>query len=236
MGLSTVYLGGGGTLSGSSSCWYTGGSGSSGIYCNNHLSIHFSLIHTLSLNWPPEAVVRNLPLLRTLQANKVLSCTATDFTHTVLSYNFTKKCYLLSAVTSLATHFSKSCASNVIYILAGSEREFKMSLWVDKHRPTSLSKLDYHKDQAKWLGRLVSAVWIQPAAETLGSCRSKLGTCHTCWFMGHLEQGRKLASCVSWGSCMGVVQRNWGWNTWPSLYVCMQLNPNVDHNDLYSCI
>lgn len=33
-----------------------------------------------------------------------------------------------------------------------------MSLWVDKYRPTSLSKLDYHKDQAKWLGRLVSRV------------------------------------------------------------------------------
>ena len=31
----------------------------------------------------------------------------------------------------------------------------KMSLWVDKHRPTSLSKLDYHKEQAQWLKRLV---------------------------------------------------------------------------------
>ena len=34
------------------------------------------------------------------------------------------------------------------------------SLWVDKYRPTSLSKLDYHKDQAKWLTRLVSTVFI----------------------------------------------------------------------------
>lgn len=34
----------------------------------------------------------------------------------------------------------------------------KMSLWVDKYRPSSLSKLDYHKDQAKWLTRLVSSV------------------------------------------------------------------------------
>lgn len=31
-----------------------------------------------------------------------------------------------------------------------------MSLWVDKHRPNSLSKLDYHKEQAQWLKRLVS--------------------------------------------------------------------------------
>ena len=35
-----------------------------------------------------------------------------------------------------------------------------MSLWVDKHRPTSLSKLDYHKEQAKWLKGLVClTVW-----------------------------------------------------------------------------
>ena len=32
----------------------------------------------------------------------------------------------------------------------------KMSLWVDKHRPTSLSKLDYHKDLAQQLKKLVS--------------------------------------------------------------------------------
>lgn len=30
-----------------------------------------------------------------------------------------------------------------------------MSLWVDKHRPTSLSKLDYHKEQAAYLKKLV---------------------------------------------------------------------------------
>ena len=30
-----------------------------------------------------------------------------------------------------------------------------MSLWVDKHRPTSISKLDYHKEQASRLKKLV---------------------------------------------------------------------------------
>jgi replication factor C subunit 3/5 len=30
-------------------------------------------------------------------------------------------------------------------------------LWVDQHRPTTLDKLDYHKDQAKQLGRLAEA-------------------------------------------------------------------------------
>ncbi len=31
-------------------------------------------------------------------------------------------------------------------------------LWVDKHRPTKLEKMDYHKDQAQQLARLVSRV------------------------------------------------------------------------------
>lgn len=38
-----------------------------------------------------------------------------------------------------------------------------MSLWVDKYRPTSLAKLDYHKEQANKLKNLVSlfvAVWV----------------------------------------------------------------------------
>lgn len=30
-----------------------------------------------------------------------------------------------------------------------------MSLWVDKYRPTSLGKLDYHKEQANQLKNLV---------------------------------------------------------------------------------
>ena len=30
-----------------------------------------------------------------------------------------------------------------------------MSLWVDKHRPTQLIKLDYHKEQATYLKKLV---------------------------------------------------------------------------------
>jgi len=30
-----------------------------------------------------------------------------------------------------------------------------MSLWVDKYRPTTLQKLDYHKDQAVHLKKLV---------------------------------------------------------------------------------
>ena len=33
-----------------------------------------------------------------------------------------------------------------------------MSLWVDKHRPTALGKLDYHKDQAIQLKKLVRKV------------------------------------------------------------------------------
>lgn len=32
----------------------------------------------------------------------------------------------------------------------------KMSLWLDKHRPTLLTKLDYHKEQALHLKKLVT--------------------------------------------------------------------------------
>ena len=35
-----------------------------------------------------------------------------------------------------------------------------MSLWLDKHRPTSLSKLDYHKEQALHLKKLVVALLL----------------------------------------------------------------------------
>ena len=34
-------------------------------------------------------------------------------------------------------------------------REVIMSLWVDKHRPNVLNKLDYHKEQATYLKKLV---------------------------------------------------------------------------------
>ena len=33
--------------------------------------------------------------------------------------------------------------------------QIKMSLWIDKHRPTEFSQLDYHKDQADQLRMLV---------------------------------------------------------------------------------
>ena len=35
-----------------------------------------------------------------------------------------------------------------------------MSLWCDKYRPRRLNKLDYHQDQAKHLGRLVSGMFV----------------------------------------------------------------------------
>ena len=48
-----------------------------------------------------------------------------------------------------------------------------MSLWVDKHRPSSLNKLDYHKEQAQWLKRLVSLQFDQKYID----CR-KMNLCH----------------------------------------------------------
>ena len=35
-----------------------------------------------------------------------------------------------------------------------------MSLWCDKHRPKTLAVLDYHKDQAEQLKKLVSNFFL----------------------------------------------------------------------------
>lgn len=44
-----------------------------------------------------------------------------------------------------------------------------MSLWVDKYRPTSLGKLDYHKEQATQLKNLVSKLKLRHIS-TMRSC------------------------------------------------------------------
>ena len=89
-----------------------------------------------------------------------------------------------------------TAASQILAREIGAKEE-RMSLWVDKHRPTSLSKLDYHRDQAKWLIRLVSVVKVLTRYVFLHYCRCKVETCHICWCMVPLEQERKLASCAS---------------------------------------
>ena len=43
-----------------------------------------------------------------------------------------------------------------------------MSLWVDKYRPASLGKLDYHKEQAVQLKNLVSPTNCGKQASLLG--------------------------------------------------------------------
>ena len=54
-------------------------------------------------------------------------------------------------------------------LLEGYNIYSSMSLWVDKHRPTALGKLDYHKDQAIQLKKLVRKVkperpkWVKMA-------------------------------------------------------------------------
>ena len=42
-----------------------------------------------------------------------------------------------------------------------------MSLWVDKYRPTSLSKLDYHKDLATHLKKLVRELFTNISCDLL---------------------------------------------------------------------
>ena len=35
-----------------------------------------------------------------------------------------------------------------------------MSLWIDKHRPTTIAKLTYHLEQAQYLKRLVGILFV----------------------------------------------------------------------------
>jgi len=44
----------------------------------------------------------------------------------------------------------------LIHFYKRDQERSKMSLWVDKHRPKRLSKLDYHQEQAEHLGKLVT--------------------------------------------------------------------------------
>ena len=41
-----------------------------------------------------------------------------------------------------------------------------MSLWVDKYRPNTLSKLDYHQEQAKYLKKLVCYIYSYVRTDT----------------------------------------------------------------------
>ena len=45
-----------------------------------------------------------------------------------------------------------------------------MSLWVDKYRPTSLSKLDYHKELAAHLKKLVSHLLLSCGVQSQVEC------------------------------------------------------------------
>jgi len=49
-----------------------------------------------------------------------------------------------------------------------------MSLWVDKHRPTALSKLDYHKEQAAHMKKLVCTRTCSSVIVTVTHPRSPL--------------------------------------------------------------
>lgn len=51
-----------------------------------------------------------------------------------------------------------------------------MSLWVDKYRPTSLGKLDYHKEQAAQLKNLVRAEPTLLCAQASASMMHRLKT------------------------------------------------------------
>ena len=51
--------------------------------------------------------------------------------------------------------YIKICGKEVRFTHFIKNPSSKMSLWVDKHRPNQLIKLDYHKEQAIYLKKLV---------------------------------------------------------------------------------
>jgi len=57
---------------------------------------------------------------------------------------------------SLAPNFACSLSLFFVNVNLRSLKLVSMSLWVDKHRPRRLAKLDFHNDQAQHLARLVS--------------------------------------------------------------------------------
>ena len=53
--------------------------------------------------------------------------------------------------------FSRSFAYNLIFLQDFQLENKIMALWLDKHRPKKLNKLDYHKKQAEHLEKLVKS-------------------------------------------------------------------------------
>lgn len=90
-------------------------------------------------------------------------------------------------------------------------------LWVDKHRPLTLEKLDYHASLSTRLGKVVQFTAAAPThallppppvhTDTLTptlyprvtNLRLQLGSCLTCSFMVLQEQARRHAS---WPCCV----------------------------------
>ena len=117
----------------------------------------------------------------------------------------------------------KRCAANIgitprapLWLWAAREiciERDAMSLWVDKYRPTTLSKLDYHKEQAGRLKKLVStgqeARWSGSSSLlSFFSFRSRAATFRTCSSTDRPGQARKLALCVYCASFTAVVREN----------------------------
>ncbi len=75
-----------------------------------------------------------------------------------------------------------------------------MSLWCDKYRPKSLSKLDYHKEQAEMFKKLVGTRTCTLVLLCLSNSvlfgRSTRMTSRTCSSTGPTAPARRRASCA----------------------------------------
>lgn len=93
----------------------------------------------------------------------------------------------------LSTRLSAAWPGLIFYL-------YRKMLWVDRYRPISLEKLDFHKDQAAQLRELVrgrSGSWSPPRVVTwvalpvLATCRPSQASSRTSFSMDRREPGRK---------------------------------------------
>lgn len=83
-------------------------------------------------------------------------------------------------------------------------------LWVDKHRPATLARLDFHDELTDRLTRLVRARLLLCALCLTMVRRQSQRSCHTCCSTGHLGAGKRHASRHCCGSCLVAAWSGYG--------------------------
>jgi hypothetical protein len=107
-------------------------------------------------------------------------------------------------------------------------------LWVDKHRPLTLEKMDYLKDQATQLGRLASSgdlphlLFYGPSGA--GKKTRVMALLRAMFGSGVEKVGGVSRACWEEGEGMGAWQgrSTWGWSGKPPLHVASLRHAHMD--------